>query len=238
MTTYKGYKEAHRRSIQDRDAFWAQEARRIHWHKPFSKILDYSRPPFAKWFVGGETNLCHNAVDRHLAQRGEQKALVWISTEVDREESYTYRQMHAEVQRVAAMMRALGVGRGDRVIIYMPNMPEAVFAILACARIGAVHSVVFGGFAAASLAARIDDARPKLMVTADGGSRMGKPILYKPLVDESIRLSQSPPQHVLVFRRGIDPNMPVVAGRDVDWAELAAQHKGAQVPCTWLESSA
>jgi len=237
MTTYKGYKEAHRRSIQDREAFWAEEARRIHWHKPFGKVLDYSRPPFAKWFVGGETNLCHNAVDRHLAQRGEQKALVWISTEVDRVESCTYRQMHAEVQRVAAMMQTLGVGRGDRVIIYMPNMPEAVFAILACARIGAVHSVVFGGFAAASLAARIDDARPKLMVTADGGSRMGKPILYKPLVDESIRLAQSPPQHVLVYRRGIDPNMPVVAGRDVDWSELAAKHTGAQVPCTWLESS-
>jgi len=237
MTTYKGYKEAHRRSIQDREAFWAEEARRIHWHKPFGKVLDYSRPPFAKWFVGGETNLCHNAVDRHLAQRGEQKALVWISTEVDRVESCTYRQMHAEVQRVAAMMQTLGVGRGDRVIIYMPNMPEAVFAILACARIGAVHSVVFGGFAAASLAARIDDARPKLMVTADGGSRMGKPILYKPLVDESIRLSQSPPQQVLVYRRGIDPNMPVVAGRDLDWSELAAKHKGAQVPCTWLESS-
>ncbi len=234
MTTYK---EFHRRSIQDRDAFWAQEAKRIHWHKPFGKVLDYSRPPFAKWFVGGETNLCHNALDRHLPALGEQKALVWISTEVDREASYTYRQMHAEVQCVAAMMRSLGVGRGDRVIIYMPNMPEAVFAILACARIGAVHSVVFGGFAAASLAARIDDARPKLMVTADGGSRMGKPILYKPLVDESIRLSKSPPQHVLVYRRGIDPDMPVVAGRDVDWSELAAKHKGAQVPCAWLESS-
>jgi len=234
MTTYR---ELHRRSLQDREGFWAGEAKRIHWHKPFGKVLDYSRPPFAKWFVGGETNLCHNAVDRHLAALGEQKALVWISTEVGREESYTYRQLHAEVQRVAAMMRALDVGRGDRVIIYMPNMPEAVFAILACARIGAVHSVVFGGFAAASLAARIDDARPTLMVTADGGSRMGKPILYKPLVDESIRLAQSPPRHVLVCRRGIDPQMPVVAGRDVDWKELAAKHEGAQVPCTWLESS-
>ena len=234
MSTYQAF---HRRSIRERDAFWTEEAQRVHWHKPFARVLDYSRPPFARWFVGGETNLCHNAVDRHLAARGEQKALVWISTEVEREESYTYRQLHAEVQRAAAMMRSLGVGRGDRVIIYMPNMPEAVFAILACARIGAVHSVVFGGFAAASLAARIDDARPKLMVTADGGSRMGKPILYKPLVDESIRLSKSPPQHVLVFRRGIDPNMPVVAGRDVEWQALAAKHQGAQVPCTWLESS-
>ena len=231
------YREFYRRSIADREGFWADEAKRIHWHKAFGQVLDYARPPFAKWFVGGETNLCHNAVDRHLAERGEQKALVWISTEVDREESTTYRQLHAEVQRVAAMMRELGVGRGDRVIIYMPNMPEAVFAILACARIGAVHSVVFGGFAAASLAARIDDARPALMVTADGGSRMGKPILYKPLVDESIRLAKSPPRYVLVYRRGIDPAMPVVAGRDVDWKELAAKHEGAQIPCTWLESS-
>ncbi len=139
MTTHK---EFHARSLQNRDAFWTEEAKRIDWHKPFTKVLDYSRPPFAKWFVGGETNLCHNAVDRHLAPRGEQKALVWISTEVDQEQSFTYRQLYAEVNRVAAMMQALGVGRGDRVIIYMPNTPEAVFAILACARIGAIHSVV------------------------------------------------------------------------------------------------
>ncbi len=230
-------KDFHRRSIQDKEGFWADEAKRIDWHKPFSKVLDFSRPPFAKWFVGGETNLCHNAVDRHLAARGDQKAIVWISTEVDKEQSITYRELHAEVQRVAAMMIALGVGKGDRVIIYMPNTPEAVFAILACARIGAVHSVVFGGFAAASLAARIDDATPTLMVTADGGSRMGKPVLYKALVDESIKLAKSPPKHVLIFRRGLDEKMPVVQGRDVDWAELAAKHKGAQVPCTWLESN-
>ncbi len=230
-------KDFHRRSIQDKEGFWADEAKRIEWHKPFSKVLDFSRPPFAKWFVGGETNLCHNAVDRHLAARGDQKAIVWISTEVDKEQSITYRELHAEVQRVAAMMISLGVGKGDRVIIYMPNTPEAVFAILACARIGAVHSVVFGGFAAASLAARIDDARPALMVTADGGSRMGKPVLYKALVDESIKLAKSPPKHVLIFRRGLDEKMPVVQGRDVDWAELAAKHKGTQVACTWLESN-
>jgi propionyl-CoA synthetase len=230
-------KEVHRRSIEERDEFWAGEARRIEWHRPFDKVLDYSRPPFAKWFVGGETNLCHNAVDRHLLSRADQKALVWISTEVDREESITYRQLHAEVQRVASMMLSLGVGKGDRVIIYMPNTPEAVYAILACARIGAVHSVVFGGFAAASLAARIDDAKPALMVTADGGSRMGKPVLYKALVDESIKLSKSPPKHVLIFKRGLDPQMPVVKDRDVDWAELAAKHAGAKVPCAWLESN-
>ena len=231
------YKDFHRHSIQDREGFWAEEAKRIHWHKPFDKVLDYSRPPFAKWFVGGETNLCHNAVDRHLKDRGEQKALVWISTEVDKTESYTYRQLHAEVNRVAAMMQSLGLKRGDRVIIYMPNMPEAVFAILACARLGAIHSVVFGGFAAASLAARIDDAKPKLMVTADGGSRMGKVIPYKPLVDESIRLSKFPPAKVLIFNRGLDSQMPLVAGRDVDWKELHSKQEGKDIPCAWLESS-
>ena len=153
-----------------------------------------------RWFVGGETNLCHNAVDRHLASRGDQKALVWISTEVNQQREFTYRQLHEEVNRVAAMMQSLGVKKGDRVIIYMPMIPEAVFAILACARIGAIHSVVFGGFAAASLAARIDDARPALMITADGGSRMGKVVLYKSLVDESLKLAKHPPKKVLLFQ--------------------------------------
>jgi len=234
MTTYR---EFHRRSIEQREAFWAEEAQRIHWHKPFAKVLDYSRPPFARWFVGGETNLCHNALDRHLAAHGEQQALVWISTEVNRTQSLTYRQLHAEVNRAAAMLQALGVKQGDRVIIYMPMIPEACFAILACARIGAIHSVVFGGFAAASLAARIDDARPALMITADGGSRMGKAVLYKSLVDESLKLAKHPPRKVLIYRRGLDANMPVVAGRDMDWSELAAKHHGASVPCAWLESN-
>ncbi|HVY05441.1 MAG TPA: propionate--CoA ligase [Burkholderiales bacterium] len=231
------YAEFHRRSIEDRDAFWAEQARLIDWQKPFDAVLDYSRPPFARWFTGGTTNLCHNAVDRHLAVRGDQKALVWISTEIDQTQEYTYRELYAEVNRTGAMLQSLGVKRGDRVIIYMPNMPEAVFAILACARLGAIHSVVFGGFAAASLAARIDDARPVLMITADGGSRMGKVIPYKPLVDESIRLARHPPKKVLIFRRGLDPEMPRVADRDVDWAELAGRHTGATVPCEWLESS-
>jgi len=135
------------------------------------------------------------------------------------------------------MMQSLGLGRGDRVIIYMPNMPEAVFAILACARLGAIHSVVFGGFAAASLAARIDDAKPKLMITADGGSRMGKVIPYKPLVDESIRLSKFPPAKVLIFNRGLDRQMPLVDGRDVDWVSLSSKFKDKIVDCAWLESS-
>ncbi|HKI65600.1 MAG TPA: propionate--CoA ligase [Burkholderiales bacterium] len=231
------YRDFHRRSLEQRDAFWAEQAKLVDWHKRFGSVLDYSRPPFAKWFVGGETNLCHNAIDRHLAARAEQKALVYISTEVDQERSYTYRELHQEVQRVAAMMQSLGVKKGDRVIIYMPMIPEACFAILACARIGAIHSVVFGGFAAASLAARIDDAKPSLMITADGGSRMGKAVLYKSLVDESLKLAKYPPQKVLIYRRGLDPKMPVVAGRDVDWQDLAARYAGAQVPCAWLESS-
>ena len=231
------YREFHRRSLQDRDGFWAEQARLIHWQRPFQQVLDYSRPPFARWFVGGQTNLCHNAIDRHLAARAEQKALVWISTEVDETRSFSYRELHTEVNRVAAMMQSLGVQRGDRVIIYMPMIPEAAFAMLACARLGAIHSVVFGGFAAASLAARIDDARPALMITADGGSRMGKAVLYKSLVDESLKVAKHPPKKVLIFRRGLDPNMPTVSGRDVDWAALAKEHSGASVPCAWLESN-
>ncbi|HYL23937.1 MAG TPA: AMP-binding protein, partial [Burkholderiales bacterium] len=170
MTTCRDF---HRRSLEERDGFWREQAALIDWRRPFRQVLDYSRPPFARWFVGGETNLCHNAIDRHLAARAQQPALVWISTEVNETRSFTYRELHAEVNRVAAMMQSLGVKRGERVIIYMPMIPEAAFAMLACARLGAIHSVVFGGFAAASLAARIDDAKPALMLTADGGSRMG-----------------------------------------------------------------
>jgi propionyl-CoA synthetase len=234
MTTYR---EFHRRSIEDREGFWAEQAELIHWRRPYQQVLDYSRPPFARWFVGGQTNLCHNAIDRHLAARAEQKALIWISTEVNETRSFTYRELHAEVNRAAAMMQSLGVKRGERVIIYMPMIPEAAFAILACARLGAIHSVVFGGFAAASLAARIDDAKPALMITADGGSRMGKHVLYKSLVDESLKLAKHPPQKVLIFRRGLDPYMPTVAGRDVDWAAAAKEHTGASVACAWLESN-
>ena len=232
------YSDFHRKSLQDREGFWREEAKLVHWHKPFERVLDYSRPPFARWFVGGETNLCYNAVDRHLAARGAQKALVWISTEVDQRKEYTYKQLHEEVNRVAAMMQSLGVKQGDRVIIYMPMVPEAAFAMLACARIGAIHSVVFGGFAPASLAARIDDAKPALMITADGGSRMGKVVTYKSLVDESIKLAKHPPRKVLIFRRGLDKGMPVVAQRDVEWEELKKQHPSPSIPCAWLESNA
>src|SRR5918992_217698 len=234
MTTYRDF---HRRSIAERERFWAEEAKLVHWQRAFGRVLDYARPPFARWFVGGETNLCYNAVDRHLAARGAEKALIWISTEVNDQREFTFRELHGEVNRTAAMLRSLGVKKGERVIIYMPMIPEACFAILACARIGAIHSVVFGGFAAASLAARIDDAKPALMITADGGSRMGKSVLYKSLVDESLKLAKHPPAKVLLFKRGIDPDLKTVRGRDVDWASLAKQFPKAEVPCAWLESN-
>jgi propionyl-CoA synthetase len=231
------YREFHRRSIEERNAFWAEEARLIDWHRPFEQVIDYSRPPFARWFVGGLTNLCHNAVDRHLAARGDQKALVYISTEVERQQSFTYRELHAEVNRCAAVLGGQGVTRGDRVLIYMPMIPEAVFAMLACARIGAIHSVVFGGFAPHSLASRIDDAKPKVMITSDAGMRGGRAIPYKHLVDEALRLARHPPQRVIIVNRGIDRDMAVVAGRDLDYTELRARHMNASVPVAWLESN-
>src|SRR5205814_6827285 len=179
--------------------------------------LDYTRPPFARWFVGGRTNLCHNAIDRHLATRADQAALIFISTETSQRRVYTYADLAFEVGRCAAMLRAQGVGKGDRVLLYMPMMPEAVFAMLATVRLGAIHSVVFGGFAAASLATRIDDAKPKVMVTADAGMRGGKAIPYKHLVDEAARVAEHPPSKVIIVDRKLDPAMKRVAGRDLDY---------------------
>ncbi len=231
------YREFHRRSIADREGFWREQAAAIDWQTPFQRVLDYDKPPFAKWFVGGTTNLCHNAVDRHLKTRGDQKALIYISTETGQNRSYTFSELHAEVNRCAAVLRSLGLGRGERMLIYMPMVPEAVFAMLACVRLGAIHSVVFGGFASHSLASRIDDAKPKLMFTADAGMRAGKAVHYKGLVDEAIKLSEHPPEKVVLFNRGIDTGLKLVAGRDVDYATLRDAHLDAQVPVTWLESS-
>jgi len=231
------YAEFYRRSIEDRDAFWAEQARAIEWHRPFEQVCDYSRPPFARWFVGGETNLCHNAVDRHARDRGEQNALIWVSTEVDQERIYSFSALQREVERMAAILLAQGVSQGDRVLIYMPMIPEAAFAMLACARIGAIHSVVFGGFASHSLASRIDDAEPALIVSADAGSRSGKVVPYKHLLDEAIQLARHKPGAVLMVDRGLAP-FERVAGRDLDYAALREQHLDAQVPCTWLEANA
>ncbi|MEQ6307882.1 propionate--CoA ligase [Delftia acidovorans] len=230
------FDDFHRRSIEERDAFWAEQARRIDWHVPPHRICDYDNPPFARWFVGGQTNLCHNAVDRHLAERADQNALIAISTETGTEKVYTYRELHAEVQRMAAVLQSLGVQKGDRVQIYMPMIAEAAFAMLACARLGAIHSVVFGGFASAALASRIDDAEPKVIISADAGSRGGRVVAYKPLLDEALQLASHKPAAVLIVDRGLAP-APMRAGRDHDWASLRALHADAQVACTWVEST-
>ncbi len=236
MSQQDQYVAFHKQSIESPDAFWREQAGLVEWNTQPQQILDFSNPPFARWFVGGTTNLCHNAIDRHLAARANQPALVFVSTETNTERTYTYAQLHAEVNRVAAGLQELGVGKGDRVLIYMPMIPEAAFAMLACVRIGAIHSVVFGGFASHSLATRIDDATPKLIVSADAGSRAGKVVEYKPLLDEAIRLAQHKPAHVLLVNRGLAA-MNLEAGRDVDYATLCAKNDGAKVPCVWLESN-
>lgn len=232
----KSYAEFHQRSLTERDAFWGEQAKRIDWQTPPQQICDASKPPFARWFVGGTTNLCHNAVDRHAATRPEDRALIWVSTEVGQELVFSFAELQVEVEAMAAMLVAQGVGQGDRVLIYMPMIPEAAFAMLACARIGAIHSVVFGGFASVSLASRIEDATPKLIVSADAGSRAGKRIAYKPLLDEAIQLSAHKPASVLMVDRGLVP-FERMAGRDLDYAELRRQHWGERVPCAWLESN-
>ncbi|HEX2547518.1 MAG TPA: propionate--CoA ligase [Ramlibacter sp.] len=231
-----GYADFHRRSLDERDAFWAEQARLIDWQTPPATICDASRPPFYRWFAGGKTNLCHNAVDRHLAERADQPALIYVSTETDQERVYTFGELHHEVSRMAAVLQSLGVGKGDRVLLYMPMIPEAAFAMLACARIGAIHAVVFGGFASVSLASRIEDATPKVVVSADAGSRGGKVVAYKPLLDEAIRISSHKPDAVLLVDRKLAP-MEKVAGRDHDWATLADRHMRAQVPCEWLDAT-
>jgi propionyl-CoA synthetase len=230
------YEDFHRRSIEQPDEFWAEQARLIEWHAPPQTICDWSRPPFARWFAGGKTNLCHNAVDRHLKDRADQPALIYVSTETDQERTYTFRELHEQVQRAAASLQALGVRKGDRVLIYMPMIAEAAFAMLACARIGAIHSVVFGGFASVSLASRIEDATPKVIISADAGSRGGKVVAYKPLLDEAIRLSKHKPDAVLMVDRGLAP-MERAAGRDYDWADAMKRAEGQRVDCEWLDAT-
>jgi propionyl-CoA synthetase len=230
------YEEFHRQSIESPEAFWAEQAKLIDWHAPAEQVLDASEPPFARWFVGGATNLCHNAVDRHVAARGDRPALIFVSTETGTERTYSFSELHAEVQRTAASLVELGVEKGDRVLIYMPMIPEAAFAMLACARIGAIHCVVFGGFASGSLASRIEDAEPKVIVSADAGSRGGKVIAYKPLLDEAIRLSTHKPAAVLLTDRGLAP-MALTAGRDHLASELRQKHLDAEVPCAWLAAT-
>ena len=231
------YAAMYERSMADPDGFWTEQARLIDWERPFDQVCDASRPPFARWFVGGRTNLCHNAVDRHAAARPDDAALIWVSSEVGQERVYRFAELQAEVEVMAAILREQGVGVGDRVLIYLPMIPEAAFAMLACARIGAIHSVVFGGFASHALANRIDDAEPVLIVSADAGSRNGRVVAYKPLLDEALRLAAHPPAKVLMIDRGLSA-FERDAARDLDYAAHRARLLGVRVPCEWLPSEA
>ena len=232
----ENYAHFYQKSLNQPEEFWREQSLLIDWETPPREILNYQNPPFAQWFAGGTTNLCHNAVDRHLPTRANSPALIFVSTETDVEKVYTFDQLSREVQRMAAILQSLGVGKGDRVLIYMPMIAEAAFAMLACARLGAIHSVVFGGFASHALATRIDDATPRLVISADAGSRGGKLVPYKPLLDEAISLSQHQPEAVLMVNRGL-VTYSTHPERDHDYHRLRQTHLNAQVECVWVDST-
>ena len=233
----KKINEFHQKSIDKPDEFWAEQAKLIHWESDFDQVLDYSRPPFARWFRNGKTNLCFNAIDRHLDDRSRQNAIVYVSTETNKEQVISYQELYEEVNRFAALLKRKKVGKGDRVLIYMPMIPEAVYAMLACVRIGAIHSVVFGGFASASLAQRVDDCAPKVMVTADAGMRGGRIIPYKGLVDDALELAKTPPDHVILVKRGLVETLDWNEERDVDYHEAVKNRDDEEVSVEWLESN-
>ncbi|MBL0713913.1 MAG: propionyl-CoA synthetase [Desulfosarcina sp.] len=211
------YEEAFEKSLKDPDAFWAEAAEDCHWYKKWDKVLDDSNKPFYRWFTGGICNTCYNALDFHIDNgRGDQDALIYDSPVTDTIKKYTYNELRDEVARFAGVLVNQGVTKGDRVILYMPMIPEAAIAMLACARIGAIHSVVFGGFAAKELATRIEDAKPKVMVSASCGIEVKKVIAYKPLLDEAIRLSSAKPEKCIILQRPMEP-ATMIEGRDVDW---------------------
>lgn len=223
------YVEAWERSIKDPNGFWGDAAEAIHWYKRWDKVLDDSNPPFYRWFVGGELNTCYNALDRHVeGGRADQAAMIYDSPVTDTIKTYTYRQLRDEVALFAGALADRGVVKGDRVLIYMPMIPEAVIAMLACARIGAIHSVVFGGFASNELATRINDAKPKVIVSASCGIEVKRVIPYKPLLDGAIRMSNTDaqPQSCIIYQRPME-TAPLTPGRDVDWKEVVAAAKPA-----------
>ncbi|OKH72395.1 propionyl-CoA synthetase [Mycobacterium sp. SWH-M1] len=217
-----GYRDLFDASITDPEAFWADAATAVTWTRAPQRILDDSSPPFYRWFPDAELNTCANALDRHVdAGRGEQPALIYDSAVTDTKRTYTYRELTDHTARFAGALRDLGVGRGDRVIIYMPMIPEAVIAMLACARLGAVHSVVFGGFAPHELAVRIDDVQPAVIVSASCGIEPSRVVEYKPMLDAAIGMSEHPPRHCVVVQRDRH-RCELVEGRDVDWADAMA----------------
>jgi len=216
------FHEIYRHSLADPDGFWGKAAEDIVWTKRWDRVLDDTRSPFTRWFDGGETNTCYNAIDRHVAAgRGAQAALIYDSPVTGTVQSFTYAEMQQRVARFAGALRALGVGYGDRVILYMPMIPEALVAMLATVRIGAVHSVVFGGFAAKELATRIDDARPKIIVSASCGIEGQRVLPYKPLLDRAIELSAHKPERCVIKQRP-QAEATLVAGRDLTWEDAEA----------------
>ena len=225
------YDEVYSRSLSDPDGFWGEAAQSIHWEKTWDRVLDDSNPPFYRWFAGAELNTCYNALDRHVeAGRGDQAALIYDSPVTDTKRTYSYKELTDEVARFAGVLAGLGVTKGDRVIIYMPMVPEAPIAMLACARLGAIHSVVFGGFSSKELATRIEDAKPKVMVAGSCGIEPNRVVKYKPLLDEAIELSSHKPDNCVLLQREQEPGT-LVEGRDVGWAEaMAAAQPHACVP--------
>ena len=226
------YEIAHRQSIQDPDSFWAAAAQDCHWYKKWDKVLDDTNKPFYRWFTGGELNSCHNALDYHIENgRGDQDALIYDSPVTQTIKTYTYNQMRDEVARFAGALAAQGVVKGDRVLIYMPMIPEAVVAMLACARIGAVHSVVFGGFAANELALRINDAKPKVIVSASCGIEVQRVIPYKPLLDKAVEMAQSKPNVCIIKQR---PMETAAMMKDAIWTGMRSWRQPNPVTaCRW-----
>jgi len=219
------YDEAFEKSIKDPDSFWAEAAEDCHWYKKWDKVLDDSNKPFYRWFTGGEINTCYNALDFHIENGlGDQDALIFDSPVTNTIKKYTYNELLDEVAKFAGALAAQGVKKGDRVLIYMPMIAESAIAMLACARLGAVHSVVFGGFAANELAVRIDDAKPKVIVSASCGIEVAKVISYKPLLDQAIDISLSKPEKCIVLQRPME-TATMVEGRDLDWNDVMADAK-------------
>jgi propionyl-CoA synthetase len=229
------YEDAFRRSLTDPAGFWAEAARAIDWYQEPQVILDDSNPPFYRWFRGGTLNTCHNAVDRHVeAGRGDQHALIYDSPVTGTKRTFTFAQLRDETARFAAVLASLGVVKGDRVVVYMPMIPEAVVAMLACARLGAVHSVVFGGFAAHELAVRIDDAKPKLIVSASCGIEVKRVIEYKPILDKAIDEAEHKPAHTIIVQR---PQATAAMGdNDLDWHDLMARET-EHAPCVPVDAT-
>src|SRR6516165_3117314 len=221
------YVRTYRRSLERPEEFWAEAAEAIDWERRWDRVLDASRPPFYRWFPGARLNTCWNALDRHVAAgRGDRTALIWDSPVTGQIARFTYPELRDEVARLAGVLTGLGVIKGDRVLIYMPMVPEAAMAMLACARIGAVHSVVFGGFAAHELATRIDDAKPRVILSASCGIEVNRIIPYKPLLDAAIAEARAKPEHCVILRRPMC-HAELTARRDRDWDELTAASRHA-----------